>query len=360
MCTASVDSLPRGHAALSFSNRGERPVRNRARLAAGACHRPRRGGTRSNKHGTLRAEGLFVGTLSLHPSRGRRSTMKRVFGKKKEKGPAPSLSEAGGRVDERVAKIDEKIKGLDQELVKYRNALKKAKGPTATNIKKRAMETLKRKKMYEGQRDQMAGQQFNIEQTGFAIDSIKDTATTVAAMKDASKTLKADIKKIDINKVEDMTDDMADMMEDMNEINDIMGRSYNVGDELDEDDLDAELACLDDELDALEGLEEDTGPSYVAQPASLPQEPSLVPESTGPTGVDEFGLPVNPAPARPAQERFGSSQVSVGAYTAVELDETGGQLEKAVPVAGTIVLVHFIISGRRGADVDMCLIHPLL
>lgn len=45
-------------------------------------------------------------------------------------------------------------------------------------------------------------------------------------MKDASKTLKNDIKKIDINKVEDMTDDMADMMEDMNEINDIMGRSY--------------------------------------------------------------------------------------------------------------------------------------
>lgn len=45
-------------------------------------------------------------------------------------------------------------------------------------------------------------------------------------MKDASKTLKADIKKINIDKVEDMTDDMADMMEDMNEINDIMGRSY--------------------------------------------------------------------------------------------------------------------------------------
>ncbi|CAM9479093.1 unnamed protein product, partial [Ectocarpus fasciculatus] len=219
------------------------------------CHRFRRGEMRSNKHekfgGGQGGEGGGRRSTHTHRDRARRSNMKRVFGKKKEKGPAPSLSEAGGRVDERVAKIDEKIKGLDQELVKYRNALKKAKGPTATNIKKRAMETLKRKKMYEGQRDQMAGQQFNIEQTGFAIDSIKDTATTasVAAMKDASKTLKADIKKIDINKVEDMTDDMADMMEDMNEINDIMGRSYNVGDELDEDDLDAELACLDDELD---------------------------------------------------------------------------------------------------------------
>lgn len=63
--------------------------------------------------------------------------------------------------------------------MKYRTALKKAKGPTATNIKRRAMECLKRKKMYEQQRDQVAGQQFNIEQTSFAIDSIKDTATTV-------------------------------------------------------------------------------------------------------------------------------------------------------------------------------------
>ena len=42
--------------------------------------------------------------------------MKRVFGKKKESVPAPSLSEAGGRVDERVAKIDEKVRGLKVEL----------------------------------------------------------------------------------------------------------------------------------------------------------------------------------------------------------------------------------------------------
>lgn len=53
-----------------------------------------------------------------------------------------------------------------------------------------------------------------------------DSMLQVAAMKDASKTLKAEVKKIDINKVEDLTDDMADMMEDMNEINDVMGRSY--------------------------------------------------------------------------------------------------------------------------------------
>ncbi|CAM9456066.1 unnamed protein product [Sphacelaria rigidula] len=121
-------------------------------------------------------------------------------------------------------------------------------------------------------------------------------------MKDAQKGLKKEVKKINLTDVENMTDDMADLMEDMDEINEIMGRSYNVPDELDEDDLEAELACLDDELEALDGIEEDASPAY-GQPASLPVEPSVVPESTGPTGVDEFGLPVAPTPAQPTPQR---------------------------------------------------------
>ncbi|CAN0014268.1 unnamed protein product [Discosporangium mesarthrocarpum] len=225
--------------------------------------------------------------------------MNRVFGKKKQAVPAPSLEDAGGRVDERVGKLDAKIKGLDAELVRYKTALSKAKGPTATNIKRRALETLKRKKMYEQQRDQMAAQQFNIEQTSFAIDSVKDTQTTVAAMKSAGKTLKTEVKKMDLNEIEDLTDDMAEMMEDMNEINEIMGRSYNVPDELDEDDLEAELACLDDELEALDELEEQE-PAY-AQPASLPTEPTAVPEASGASRVDDFGLPLAPSVQQPAQ-----------------------------------------------------------
>lgn len=52
----------------------------------------------------------------------------------------------------------------------------------------------------------------------------------------------------------------------------------------------------------LDDLEEDATPAY-GQPASLPVEPSLVPESTGPTGVDEFGLPVAPTPAEPTAQR---------------------------------------------------------
>jgi len=46
------------------------------------------------------------------------------------------------------------------------------------------------------------------------------------------------------------------MMEDMNEVNDALGRNYGVSDDIDEADLDAELAGLEDEL---EGVGEEEG-----------------------------------------------------------------------------------------------------
>ena len=41
--------------------------------------------------------------------------------------------------------VDKKIKTLDNELRNYKEQLKKAKGPTAEHIKRRALEVLKRK-----------------------------------------------------------------------------------------------------------------------------------------------------------------------------------------------------------------------
>lgn len=62
--------------------------------------------------------------------------------------------------------------------------------------------------MYENQRDQLSAQAFNIDQTSFAIDTVKNTQTTVAAMKVAAKQLKTENKKIDLNELENMQDDM--------------------------------------------------------------------------------------------------------------------------------------------------------
>jgi predicted nucleic acid-binding Zn-ribbon protein len=56
------------------------------------------------------------------------------------------------------------IDKLDQELRKYREQMKKARGPAVNAVKQRAMQTLKRKKMFEAQRDKLMAQSFNIEQ----------------------------------------------------------------------------------------------------------------------------------------------------------------------------------------------------
>ena len=62
------------------------------------------------------------------------------------------LSDATTSVNARVETLDKKIKDLDAELLRYKEQLKRAKGPAEQNIKKRALETLKRKRMYEQQR----------------------------------------------------------------------------------------------------------------------------------------------------------------------------------------------------------------
>lgn len=53
--------------------------------------------------------------------------------------------------------------------------------------------------------------------------SFQDTKATVDAMKTGLTQMKKEYKKIDIDKIEDLQDDMADMMEDAQEIQEIMG-----------------------------------------------------------------------------------------------------------------------------------------
>jgi charged multivesicular body protein 5 len=220
--------------------------------------------------------------------------MNRVFGKKKSKAPAPSLDQASQGLGGRVDQMDQKIAGLENELRVYKDKIKKTKSPAAKKqLQKRAMEVLKRKRMYESQRDQVAGQQFNIDQASFGIESAKANIETVAAMKNANKELKKTLKHdLNIDDVEDIADDMAEMMEDFEEINMALGRNFATPEDLDEADLDAELEMLEDELEE-EALEEmDSTPAYL-QANNMPTVPGQEPGEKD--TVDEFGLPQVPA-----------------------------------------------------------------
>lgn len=115
-------------------------------------------------------------------------------------------------------------------------------GPAKTSVQKRALAILKQKKMYEKQKEATMNQQFNVDQIMFAQDSLKETVSTVSAMKDANKALKKQFKQINISKVEDLQDDMSDLLEQAEEVQNALSRSYAT-DDIDEADLEVRLAC---------------------------------------------------------------------------------------------------------------------
>ena len=167
-------------------------------------------------------------------------------------------------------------------------------GPAKNAVKQKALRVLKQKKQYEAQSDNLRNQAFNMEQTNYATQSLKDTKTTVNAMKMGVKEMKKEFKNINIDQIEDLQDDLGDMLEEANEVQEAMGRSYGMP-EIDEDDLEAELDALGDDF----ALDDDT--SYLDDAMKAPDAPEKEPGADSVAVnqdgvmVDEFGLPKIPA-----------------------------------------------------------------
>src|SRR6266516_1529936 len=131
----------------------------------------------------------------------------------------PLLSIQNLQVDTRIESIDVKLAKLNAELTAYQNKLSKMRdGPGKSAIKSKALKILQQRKMYESQRDQLQQQSWNMEQAGMMQDNLKNVMTTVDAIKTTNKALKQQYGKINIDKIEQMQDEMADLMEIGNEI----------------------------------------------------------------------------------------------------------------------------------------------
>lgn len=230
--------------------------------------------------------------------------MRRVFGVKKDKEPPPSIQDTTEKINKRGDTVEEKIRKLDTELARYKEQIKKTRpGPAQEAVKARAMRVLKQKRMYEGQRDMLYNQTFNLDQVSFAAEGIKDAQQTVAAMKSANKELKGSLKTMKIEDIDNMQDEMMNLMDISSEIQDSLGRSYSVPDDIDEDELMGELDAL--EADMGSETNTDSMPAYL-QPdrdsdldaeLNLPSAPSGHSSATpqaNPQATDEFGLPTVP------------------------------------------------------------------
>lgn len=220
--------------------------------------------------------------------------MNRLFGRGKPKEPPPNLNDVIQGVDSRADNIEKKIARLDAELKKYKDQMAKMReGPAKNNVKQKAMRVLKQRKMYEQQSGNLRQQAFNMEQANFAAQSLKDTQVTIAAMKTGVKQMQKEYKHINIDQIDDLQDEMADMLQLNDEVQEALGRTYDMP-EIDDDELAAELDALGDEI----ALDDDT--SYLDNAVKAPNAPDKEPGADSVTNkdgvlVDEFGLPKIPA-----------------------------------------------------------------
>lgn len=131
--------------------------------------------------------------------------------------------------------------------------------------KKRAIQALKKKKMLENQSGQVMNQQFNMDQVRNAAGSVKDAKDTMAGLESMNKEMRKEMKSVNIDKLEDVQDDMEEILQDTEEIQESLGRSYMVGDQVDDAELEAELDGIEEDLFAGDQL---SAPSYL-QPSGV-------------------------------------------------------------------------------------------
>lgn len=181
--------------------------------------------------------------------------MNRLFGSS-AKTPKPTLNSAIGSIDDRISSIDVKLASINAELSTYQSKLSRMRdGPGKSALKQKALKVLQRRKQYESQREQLQSQVWNMEQAQAMGDNLKNVMTTVDALKTSNRELKQQYGKVDIDKIERLRDEMEDLMYVGNEINESLAQSYDVPEEVDEAELDAELELLGQEVE----LEQEMG-----------------------------------------------------------------------------------------------------
>lgn len=199
--------------------------------------------------------------------------MNRLFGAKSS-APKATLQGAISNVDTRIESIDVKLAKLNAELQTHQQRLARMRdGPGKNAMKQKALKVLQQRKMYEGQRDQLQSQSWNMEQAGMMQDNLKNTMVTVDAMKTTTKELKKQYGKVNIDKIDKMQDEMADLMDIGNDIQESISRSYDVPEDVDEAELDAELEALgeEQEFESMGAETEGAMPSFMQDEVNPPQ-----------------------------------------------------------------------------------------
>lgn len=183
---------------------------------------------------------------------------------------APSLDSSIHDAHLRTHHLEERLRALEQQIAAHKHDLNKHRPGTVgyNAAKRRALQALRQRKALEARLESAANAQFNMEQMRDAQLAQRDNIATVAGMTAGSSDLRKANQQIDMERVEDMQDEVEGALEDVAQVHEALGRQYDDG-TIDASELQAELQELED--DALDFVTADV---MHEAPAVIPQHRS--------------------------------------------------------------------------------------
>jgi len=175
----------------------------------------------------------------------------RIGLRKKTQPLADLLPELVSKNDAKVEQLEKKIAQCEAELKPISIRLKKvAEGSTKNNLKAKAQGIIQRKKRYEEQVETLRQQSFNIDQTNGTLESTKEAAHVAAAMKQGVKELKKEQRKIPLDSLDALHDEMGELFDNSADVQDVLASGFTVPEGIDDKELEDQLNLLGDEIAA--------------------------------------------------------------------------------------------------------------
>ncbi|KAJ3385258.1 RNA-dependent ATPase [Lobulomyces angularis] len=169
------------------------------------------------------------------------NSMTSLFGKAQASKTQPK--DAIVKLRENIEMLDKREKYLETKVIAEISIAR----ANATKNKKVALMALKRKKLYEDQINKNQGSRLMLEQQVMVIENANVNKETMEAMRIGAEGLKNIHGAMDINKVDEIKDSIGEQMDLANEISEAISQPIIFGQEIDEDELDAELELLQQE-----------------------------------------------------------------------------------------------------------------
>lgn len=199
------------------------------------------------------------------------SLVAKLFGKGKgDKGPTPQ--DAIQKLRETEEMLVKKQDFLEKKIAQELSTAKKY----GTKNKRAALMALKRKKRFEKQLEQIDGTLSTIEFQREALENANTNTEVLKNMGFAAKALKQAHQNMNVDDVHDLMDDIAEQQELANEISTAISNPTGFGQDVDDDELLAELEELEqEELDEnLLNIEGSMDPLPSVPSTSLPSKPA--------------------------------------------------------------------------------------